>query len=80
MGLASLAVLIAAGAVAGDGGQGPAAAQSRLLFDGKTLKGWKPTNFGGEGPVTVRDGRILLQRGDPLTGITWDGGAIPRMN
>jgi len=57
-----------------------AAAQSRLLFDGKTLKGWKPTNFGGEGPVTVRDGQILLQRGDPLTGITWDGGAIPRMN
>jgi hypothetical protein len=54
--------------------------QSLVLFDGRTLKGWKSTNFGGEGPVTVRNGQILLQRGDPLTGITWDSGAIPRMN
>jgi hypothetical protein len=75
-----LASLTVAAAVAGDMGQGPAAAQSRLLFDGRTLKGWKAANFGGEGPVTVRNGEILLQRGDPLTGITWDGGAIPRMN
>ena len=71
-----VATVVAAGALA----QGPAAAQSRFLFDGKTLKGWKPANFGGEGPVTVRDGQIVLERGDPLTGITWDGGAIPRMD
>jgi hypothetical protein len=53
----------------------PAAEQQaagwRSLFDGRTLNGWKPTVFGGEGAVSVRDGRILLEAGDPLTGITW---------
>jgi hypothetical protein len=78
--LVALAALTVAVVVAGERNQQPAAEQSRLLFDGKTLKGWKAANFGGEGPVTVRDGQILLQRGDPLTGITWDGGAIPQMN
>jgi hypothetical protein len=52
----------------------------RPLFDGKTLNGWKPTSFGGEGAVSVRDGRILLEAGDPLTGVTWTGGEILRMN
>ncbi len=78
--VAVLAALTATVTVAGDRAQGPATTQARPLFDGKTLKGWKSTNFGGEGPVTVRDGQVILQRGDPLTGITWDGGAIPRMN
>jgi hypothetical protein len=44
------------------------------------LKGWKPANFGGEGAVTVRDGQILLEMGDPLTGITWTGGELPNIN
>src|SRR5688572_594117 len=39
------------------------------LFDGKTLKGWKSINFGGEGEVTVKDGQIIINTGDPLTGI-----------
>ena len=41
------------------------------LFDGKTLGGWGQTSFGGEGPVRVEDGTIVLGMGDPLTGITW---------
>ncbi len=41
------------------------------LFDGKTLSGWEQTSFGGEGPVRVKDGAIVLEMGDPLTGITW---------
>jgi len=49
------------------------------LFDGKTLKGWKSTKFGGEGHVYVKDGRIVLDRGfADLTGITWTG-AVRRM-
>ena len=32
------------------------------LFDGKTLHGWKPTEFGGEGKVEVKDGRIVMER------------------
>ena len=47
------------------------------LFDGATLGRWEQTSFGGEGPVGVRDGAIVLEMGDPLTGITWTGEALP---
>ncbi len=50
------------------------------LFDGKTLKNWKSANFGGEGEVSVKNGQIILGMGATLTGITWAGGEIPRMN
>ena len=40
------------------------------LFDGKTLRGWKPSPFGGHGDVEVEDGKIVLGFGEPLTGIT----------
>jgi hypothetical protein len=45
----------------------------RSLFDGQTLGQWKPTPFGGEGAVVVRDDAIVLERGNDLTGITWTG-------
>lgn len=45
----------------------------RSLFDGKTLAGWKPTNFGGEGEVYVEDGSIILDFGASITGITYLG-------
>lgn len=41
------------------------------LFDGKSLEGWKPTEFGGQGEVEVVDGRIVLGFGSSLTGITY---------
>ena len=47
------------------------------LFDGATLGRWEQTSFGGEGPVRVGDGAIVLEMGDPLTGITWTGEALP---
>ncbi|MCE9608257.1 MAG: DUF1080 domain-containing protein [Planctomycetia bacterium] len=40
------------------------------LFDGKTLTGWKITEFGGQGDVTVADGKIVLEMGSNMTGIT----------
>lgn len=43
------------------------------MFNGKTLEGWEITPFGGEGPVTVKDGAIQLSYGVMLTGITWKG-------
>ena len=52
----------------------------RSLFDGKTLFNWKSANFGGEGKVRVEDGKIMLETGVTLTGITWTGGDIPRMS
>jgi hypothetical protein len=62
----------------------PAAAQDpyqwRSLFDGKTLKGWKSTPFGGEGKVYVKDGCIVMEMGDSMTGITWAGEPLPKVN
>ncbi len=49
------------------------------LFDGRTLKGWKVTKFGGEGEVRVRDGRLLLEFGNELTGIHTDR-KLPRID
>lgn len=47
------------------------------LFDGTSLTNWKSTEFGGEGAVTVADGRVILQAGNDMTGITWTGPALP---
>lgn len=41
------------------------------LFDGQSLDGWEITNFGPQGPVYVSGGNIILEMGDPITGITW---------
>jgi hypothetical protein len=43
------------------------------LFDGRSLKDWEVTDFGGQGRVWIRDADIVLDRGDTLTGITWKG-------
>jgi hypothetical protein len=52
------------------GQEKPAEAKDwKPLFDGKTLKGWKSINFGGEGEVAVEKGQIIINAGDPLTGI-----------
>ena len=50
------------------------------LFDGKTLGKWKPTEFGGQGESTVENGTIVLNHGEPLTGITWSGEPPMKMN
>ena len=50
-----------------------AEAKWESLFDGKTLKGWKAPQFGGEGKVEVKDGAIILGRGDTMTGVTYTG-------
>jgi hypothetical protein len=49
------------------------------LFDGKTLAGWKKTNFGGEGDVEVKDGAIVMGVGSDMTGIHTDR-ALPKIN
>jgi len=50
------------------------------LFDGKTLAGWKVTDFGGQGKVEVKDGTIAIPTGNDMTGVTWAGGKLPRDN
>jgi hypothetical protein len=49
------------------------------LFDGQALGKWKPTAFGGEGEIEVADGRIVMEMGNPMTGITWSG-PCPKTN
>lgn len=56
---------------------GRAQADWTPLFDGTQLGKWEPTSFGGEGPVSVLDDAIVLGMGDPLTGVTWTGEALP---
>ena len=48
------------------------------MFDGKSLRGWKETDFAGRGQVSVEDGKLLLGMGY-MTGVTWTGD-VPRMN
>lgn len=52
----------------------------KSLFDGKSLKDWKVTEFGGEGAVEVEDEAVIMQRGSELTGIHWVGPALPKSN
>ncbi|WP_397571141.1 DUF1080 domain-containing protein [Schlesneria sp. T3-172] len=52
----------------------------KSLFDGKTLKNWQSSNFGGEGNVAVENGMIVLSQGSDMTGVTWTGDELPRMN
>lgn len=58
----------------------PAEAGWQPLFDGKTLAGWQPSKFNAEGAVKVEDGRIVLDTGRSMTGITWAGAALPTTN
>ncbi len=41
------------------------------LFDGKTLTGWRVTEFAGHGDVRVEKSQIFLDAGSALTGITF---------
>jgi hypothetical protein len=49
------------------------------FFDGKTLTGWRETDFAGHGGVECESGLIVLNTGDPLTGINWTN-RVPNMN
>ena len=58
----------------------PADAAWQPLFDGKTLTGWQPSKFSAEGAVKVEDGRMVLDTGKSMTGITWAGATLPTTN
>ncbi|MCH2401956.1 MAG: DUF1080 domain-containing protein, partial [Pirellulales bacterium] len=52
------------------------------LFDGKSLKGWRivtPFDFLNHGKVSVDQGTLLLDAGQPATGIAWTG-ELPRID
>jgi len=49
------------------------------LFNGKDLEGWKVTEFGGQGEVSVEDGEIVISQGADLSGIHTEQ-EIPKSN
>ncbi len=49
------------------------------LFDGKSLRGWKSTEFGGEGEVRVENGELILNTGAVLSGVNYTN-PVPKMN
>src|SRR6059036_1650005 len=49
------------------------------MFDGKTLTGWRETEFAGRGEVQCDSGLLVLNLGDPFTGINWTN-EVPKIN
>src|SRR6266487_5155462 len=66
-------VLFAASSVPGRAGEW------QNLFDGKTLEGWKITDFAGHGEVQVENGRLMLHSGVMLTGVSWTN-TLPKID
>jgi hypothetical protein len=56
-----------------------AALEWQNIFDGKTLEGWKRTDFGGGGDPGVENGLLVIDRGEDLSGVTYTG-KPPLMN
>ncbi|MBN1851572.1 MAG: DUF1080 domain-containing protein [Pirellulales bacterium] len=53
--------------------------EGKLLFDGKSLDGWKKTDFPGSGDVLVKDKQLILRFGETLTGVTYQR-PLPKTN
>ncbi|MFO7620214.1 MAG: DUF1080 domain-containing protein [Bacteroidales bacterium] len=45
--------------------------ETRALFDGVSLDGWEIIDFGGQGNISVREDAIVIEAGEPLSGIRW---------
>lgn len=41
------------------------------LFDGKSLGGWKSSEFGGTEDIEVEDGKLVIGFADGCNGVTW---------
>src|SRR5947209_6205238 len=52
----------------------------KSLFDGKSLDGWKPADFGGDARVFVKDGAIVMEKGKLMSGVTYRRGDFPKMD
>jgi hypothetical protein len=59
---------------------GAAPPEKLVLFDGKSLDGWKKTDFSRPGEVKVEDGALVLSAGRAMTGITTTRQDLPKTN
>jgi len=80
-GILATTMIVLGGRLAGEaaGAEPTEPGDWKPLFDGKTLAGWKATEFGGEGGVAVKNGELVIEKGASMTGITFKGNP-PRMN
>ncbi len=53
--------------------------QAELLFDGKSLKGWRETDFAGHGEIEIKGSNLVINAGAALSGVTWTN-AFPTNN
>ncbi len=52
-----------------------------ILFDGKNLDNWQPTDFAGKGEIYIDDnGSLVLEMGAELSGLHWKGEELPKSN
>jgi hypothetical protein len=56
----------------------PVAPGTQPLFDGKSLAGWRISDFAGGGAVKVEGGKLILEMGT-MTGVTYTN-TVPTMN
>jgi hypothetical protein len=75
---ALLATAMAAGQAPASKDQVAGPPKKQVLFDGKTLDGWKKTDFYHAGEVKVEGGRIVMAAGDSMTGITTTRQDLPK--
>jgi Domain of Unknown Function (DUF1080) len=52
----------------------------KSLFDGKTLEGWKQADFAGKAKVQVKDGVVVMDKGNAMSGITYSRGDFPTLD
>jgi hypothetical protein len=52
----------------------------KTLFDGKSLDGWKASNFFGAGKLVVKDGAIVMEKGKVMSGATYARDDFPKMD
>jgi hypothetical protein len=52
----------------------------KKLFDGKSMKGWKSAEYVGGGKVHVKDGAIVIEKGNRMTGVAYAGKDFPKTN
>lgn len=78
----ALAAMLAMGTTGADDktDQKPSPAKPRILFDGKTLDGWKPADYVHSGGVKIEDGAVVLNTGKSMTGLTSTRTDLPKMD
>jgi hypothetical protein len=72
----AVAAVVLAAALAARGADTLSTLDWRPLFDGKSLAGWRESDFFGAGKIAVQDGVITIGSG-ALTGISWAAAALP---